>query len=261
MKAEPVEDKDIYRAPSKPPPPVPHIPPATDPSPSPSASPFPVRVPRRKARAPPVSSLSPSPSPPVLAAGPSSASEPRRSTRAAKPPGEWWKIDHSTIHKYREPTPVISSDEDDDENTQGEETIYEEAEEYHEADAVMSLGLDFVYPEDTDMDMATALEYAFNTRVSALPDEPRTFSEAMKRPDADLWYKAATDEIQSHLENGTWELVTLPKGHKAIGCKWVFKVKRNTDGSVERYKARLVAKGFSQRPGLEYDETFASTLK
>ena len=68
-------------------------------------------------------------------------------------------------------------------------------------------------------------------------------------------------EIQSHLENGTWTLESLPDGHKAIGCKWVFKIKRFPDGSVDRYKARLVAKGISQRPGLEYDETFASTLK
>ncbi len=170
----------------------------------------------------------------------------------------------ATLHKYREPTPVISSDEEEEDINEGE-TVYQEAEEYYQAEAaqqsIMSQGLDFVYSSDTDMDIATALEYAFNTRTSSLPDEPRTFSEAMNRPDADLWYKAATDEIQSHLENGTWVLTQLPKGHKAIGCRWVFKVKRNADGSVERYKARLVAKGFSQRPGLEYDETFASTLK
>jgi hypothetical protein len=53
--------------------------------------------------------------------------------------------------------------------------------------------------------------------------------------------------------------VKLPPGHKAIGSKWVFKVKRNPDGTVERYKARLVAKGFGQRPGVDFDETFAPT--
>ena len=83
----------------------------------------------------------------------------------------------------------------------------------------------------------------------------------MSGPHADKWYKAAQDEIQSHLENGTWELTTLPKGRKPIGSRWVFRVKKNPDGTIERFKARLVAKGFAQRPGLEYDETFASTLK
>ena len=53
----------------------------------------------------------------------------------------------------------------------------------------------------------------------------------------------------------------MSKGRKPIGSKWVFRVKKNPDGTIERFKARLVAKGFAQRPGLEYDEKFASTLK
>lgn len=73
------------------------------------------------------------------------------------------------------------------------------------------------------------------------------------------WWEAALSEIQSLVENGTFELVELPRGAKAIGSRWVFKVKRNADGSIERYKARLVAQGFSQRPGSDYHETFAPT--
>ena len=75
------------------------------------------------------------------------------------------------------------------------------------------------------------------------------------------WLKAAQDEIQSLVENGTFELVRLPPGRKAIGSRWVFRVKRNADGSIERYKGRLVAKGFSRRPGFDYNETFAPTPK
>lgn len=70
---------------------------------------------------------------------------------------------------------------------------------------------------------------------------------------------AALHEAHALVENGTFELVELPVGSKAIGSRWVFKVKRNADGSVERYKARLVAQGFSQRPGSDYHETFAPT--
>jgi hypothetical protein len=68
-------------------------------------------------------------------------------------------------------------------------------------------------------------------------------------------------EMEAHLKNSTWELVKLPPGPKAIDSKWVFKVKRSPDNTVERYKARLVAKGFGQRPGVNYDETFAPTTK
>ena len=54
-----------------------------------------------------------------------------------------------------------------------------------------------------------------------------------------------------------WDLVELPKGCKPVGCKWVFKTKRSSDGAVERYKSRLVAKGYSQREGIDYKETFS----
>ena len=63
------------------------------------------------------------------------------------------------------------------------------------------------------------------------------------------------------MDNGTFEPVELPSGRKAIGCRWVFKLKRKADGAVDKYKARLVAKGFSQRPGLDFGQVFAPTAR
>jgi hypothetical protein len=83
----------------------------------------------------------------------------------------------------------------------------------------------------------------------------------MQRPDAHLWYQAAVKEMEAHIENGTWELVKLLPNRKAIGSKWVFKVKCNPDSTIERYKGHVVAQGFSQRPRGDFDETFAPTAK
>lgn len=70
-----------------------------------------------------------------------------------------------------------------------------------------------------------------------------------------------SEEISALKKNETWDLVPLPAGVKPISCKWVYKVKRKTDGSVERYKARLVARGFSQQYGIDYDETLSPVAK
>ena len=84
--------------------------------------------------------------------------------------------------------------------------------------------------------------------------EPHTFKQAMQGSQSDRWRDAALLEYNTLVGNGTWEIVDLPEGQKAIGSGWVF-------SSIERFKARLVAKGYSQRPGLDYNESFAPTFR
>ena len=94
-----------------------------------------------------------------------------------------------------------------------------------------------------------------------MTDGPGTIQEALATDEATQWKAAADDEYQSLLDNDTWDLVKLPRGRKVIGCKWVFKVKHDGDGEVERFKGRLVAKGYSQKYGIDYDETFSPVVR
>ena len=96
--------------------------------------------------------------------------------------------------------------------------------------------------------------------ATANPD-PLTYKEAVNGPDKFRWLEAILKEINSLSANNTWELVDLPKGRKLISSKWVFKKKYRPSGLIDKYKARLVARGFTQKHGIDYEETFAPTLR
>ncbi|KAM1221734.1 hypothetical protein ACFX2J_009352 [Malus domestica] len=88
-------------------------------------------------------------------------------------------------------------------------------------------------------------------------DEPSTYKEAVNGLQREEWMKAIESELESMEKNKVWELAVLPHGAKSIGCKWVFKTKKDSKGEIERYKARLVAKGYTQQGGIDYTETFS----
>lgn len=75
------------------------------------------------------------------------------------------------------------------------------------------------------------------------------------------WQEAMAAEIVALEANNTWTLTRLPASKNPFGCKWDYKIKYKTDGSIERYKARLVAKGFTQKEGVDYIETFSLVAK
>ncbi|CAI7796567.1 unnamed protein product [Closterium sp. NIES-53] len=93
------------------------------------------------------------------------------------------------------------------------------------------------------------------------PGNPATLKEALESSDAEEWNMAMESELKSIEENGTWELVELPKGRKAITSKWLFKIKSDADGKIERYKSRLVAKGDQKKEKVDYKDLFAPVVK
>uniref|UniRef100_A0A2N9GZ91 Reverse transcriptase Ty1/copia-type domain-containing protein n=1 Tax=Fagus sylvatica TaxID=28930 RepID=A0A2N9GZ91_FAGSY len=96
------------------------------------------------------------------------------------------------------------------------------------------------------------------TASATSPPEPTCFTTASKDPN---WRRAMNVEFDALLKNHTWTLVPPSPPQNIVGCKWVFCIKRNADGSIERYKARLVAKGFHQQPGVDYTETYSPVIK
>ena len=80
-----------------------------------------------------------------------------------------------------------------------------------------------------------------------------TFRQAVSSENSTKWIEAIEDELRSMSTNEVWDLVEIPDGVKQVGCKWVYKTKRDSKGKVERFKARLVAKGFTQKEGIDYN--------
>ncbi|KAG8491868.1 hypothetical protein CXB51_015214 [Gossypium anomalum] len=110
---------------------------------------------------------------------------------------------------------------------------------------------------------ADLVAYALNVAEDIdANQEPSNYSEAVSCEDSEKWMFAMQEEMESLHKNRTWDLVKLPKGKKAVRCKWVFKKKEGTPGVEEpRYKARLVAKGYSQIPGVDFTDVFSPVVK
>ena len=88
--------------------------------------------------------------------------------------------------------------------------------------------------------------------------EPPSYKVASKFPQ---WVQAMDEEFSALQRQKTWSLVPAPLGVNLVGCKWVYKLKLHSDGSIACYKARLVAKGFHQQAGIDYIKTFSPVVK
>jgi hypothetical protein len=99
------------------------------------------------------------------------------------------------------------------------------------------------------------------TAETPITSDPLSYKQAMASPQAAEWQAAMESEMDALRKAGTYTLTECPAGQQPIGCKWVYVAKRDATGKVVRYKARLVAKGYSQRYGIDYEETYAPVCR
>lgn len=150
-----------------------------------------------------------------------------RAGRIVRPPGEWWKVQpqQQTLPADEPPAEVPQAPPSLDDN-------------------VMDLG------QSDESTLLSILDVS----------EPQSYKAAKSHPDWPQWKLAINEELKSLEENKVWDIVDKPN-RKIVDCRWVFKVKGNAKGEIERYKARLVAKGFSQVMGQDYDEIFSPVVR
>jgi hypothetical protein len=90
-----------------------------------------------------------------------------------------------------------------------------------------------------------------------MEDDPTSYEETMRSHHSSKWREATEDEMRSMSANQVGKLEEILKGDKTVGCKWVYKIKRDSKGNIDRFKVRLVARGFTQREGIDYNEIFS----
>ncbi|GKE48613.1 ribonuclease H-like domain-containing protein, partial [Tanacetum coccineum] len=106
------------------------------------------------------------------------------------------------------------------------------------------------FPVDSGNDADSSNDFVATLEKNVFSEEPISH-----------WIDAMNQEMNALLRNGTWELVKLPEGRKAIGSKWIYKIKFRSSGEIDRYKARFVAQDFGQKEGIDYEETFSPVVK
>jgi len=97
--------------------------------------------------------------------------------------------------------------------------------------------------------------------LTTLSDDPKTFKQAIQSPFKKEWLNAMGLEVTELEDQEYWELVDLPKGQKPLGGRWVYTTKTDSKGNIVRYKARWVAQGYAQVLGIDYLETFSTTIR
>jgi len=142
---------------------------------------------------------------------------------------ETWSKSTTSEKRTRKPTQRFAENRDVEESSEGERALF----------------------------CGEEINYGLFSAEPKISNDPKTFREAVRGPDSQKWTESMEAEIQSLTANQTWTLVHPPKDRNIVGSKWVYKIKKNSDGSVIKYKSRLVAQGFTQEPSIDFKETYA----
>ena len=225
------------------------------------------------AQAPPAPAVAPAPAPPLAAQGPPAPAP--RATSA--PPQVFFPAPTYPAPAAPPSTPVIHTHEIGEEN-EVEQTITPRritvpttpiAEPSEPRRSGRTSYVPGYYRQLTREDDAEHLDFVFAANhseliadsISELNDDPISLREARSRPDWLLWKEAMDREMETLEQANTWRRVPRPDNVNIVGCKWVFHIKRNADGSINKYKARLVARGFTQVYGLDYFNTYSPVAR
>lgn len=170
-----------------------------------------------------------------------------RPVRKRNPPGEWWKVNFA--HAVDDEQLLVEN----------RRNVLSNNEMLNNRTAWSCLLMNIRHPYSID-------EFVLHSDVFSPSIEgvmasdipiPSSMTEALDSKWKQYWERAAQQEYKTLIDRNTWELTSLPADRKPIRCKWVFAVKSTPAGLIEKFKARLVVKGFSQRPGIDFNETFS----
>ena len=167
---------------------------------------------------------------------------------------------HDTVEEPEVTNDVVGGADNRDAAADADETV---AERSFENDNDVDGGFDDILP-DLSRPMRVRKDpdrYGEWASIAETNPDPRTYKQAVSSAESSRWKAAMTEEYNSLTSHQTWELVDLPEGKNLVGCKWVYKTKRNAFGEIDRFKARLVAQGFSQQHGVDFDEVFAPVAR
>jgi Reverse transcriptase (RNA-dependent DNA polymerase) len=129
------------------------------------------------------------------------------------------------------------------------------------SDSLLPKGIQEAAEVADEWEMVSVEDFAMATVTEASEGIMPSYKEAKKHPDWPKWQEAIKVELQNLKMNSTWELVERPSEGNVVDSKWVFRIKKNAAGEIEKYKARLVARGFTQIYGVDYYETYAPVAK
>jgi hypothetical protein len=137
-------------------------------------------------------------------------------------------------------------------------------ENHDESEGIDEISTNYVESGESFYRKTTNVDIFFSSKITkdlTLDCEPKTMAECMKRSDWSKWKVAVEDELRSLAKRGVFTtVIPTPQHISLMEAKWVFVRKRNENNEVARYKARLVVQGFTQKPGIDYDETYSRVM-